>query len=200
MKILLATQNKNKIHEIRTLIQEIAIDTIGHPQYIAENQTSYLGNALIKAKFWKDQYPNHYILADDSGLEIDALNGKPGINSAHWGGMHLSQDARIELLLESLSPLKTKERDARFVCYMVLISPMGHIFVAYGECIGRIAFQSSGNDGFGFDPIFLPVEYKYKKSFSEISMEQKNRISHRYHALKIIKDYVQFLRSSNAEY
>ncbi|MGL4562906.1 MAG: RdgB/HAM1 family non-canonical purine NTP pyrophosphatase [Brevinema sp.] len=195
MKIFIATQNKHKINEITCMLNAspISVLTPNQTLEIKEGSTSYIENALTKANAWSKIYSQHYLLSDDSGLEVECLGNAPGVISSDWAGSNSSQEDLINKLLSELSNVPFENRTAKFVCYMLLKSPKGDIFVSRGECFGRIALEKSGSEGFGYDPLFLPQEYNYKISMADLTLEQKNKISHRQKALIGIRDYLYFL-------
>lgn len=189
--ILLATQNLHKINEIKQICNNIEFTVPERTLEIPETGQTYLANALIKAQAWSRYYPESYILSDDSGLEVHALNNAPGVFSADWAGINASQDTLISKLLANMEHIS--DRTATFVSYALLLAPNGNIFVSRGECAGRIAYHRQGTQNFGFDPVFLPQEYHYKKSFAELTSQEKNSISHRAKALAGIKDFWEIL-------
>lgn len=194
MNILLATQNKHKIQEITSILTSISSINIDIPQQnldIVEGVNSYIENALLKAKTWAKLYPHHYILADDSGLEVFSIQNAPGVISAEYAGKNATQQEHIDKLLHNLQNIQ--QREARFVSYTVLLSPTGNIFFSRGECYGKIATSQKGEEGFGYDPIFLPQEFDYQFTLAELPTEQKNKISHRYKSLLGLKDYLSYL-------
>ncbi len=192
MKILLATQNKHKIEEISAILpSNIEIAVPSRSLDIVEGDTSYIQNAILKAKTWAKLYPEHYILADDSGLEVPSINYAPGVISAEYAGKDATHAQHIDKLLKTLGD--SSERDAFFVSYILLLTPNGEIFCSRGECHGRIAYTPSGNKGFGYDPIFLPKDFDFECSLADLSSEQKNSISHRYKALIGLKDYLSYI-------
>lgn len=193
MKIFIATQNKHKIEEIKNIMPEIHFVIPENHIDIQEGDDSYIINALLKANTWQHLYPNYYILADDSGIEVEALNNAPGVISAEWAGKNSSQEELIAKILKELKDIPFEQRNAKFVSYMLLKSPTGEIFVSRGECYGKIALEVSGIKGFGYDPVFLPQEYNFQKSMAELSTEQKNTLSHRKKALIGIRDYLKYL-------
>ncbi|MGL4676486.1 MAG: RdgB/HAM1 family non-canonical purine NTP pyrophosphatase [Brevinema sp.] len=190
MNILLATQNPHKIQEISAIVP-FKISIPDQSLEIPEGSTSYIKNALIKAQAWSKYYPDYYILADDSGLEVSALNNAPGIISAEYAGKNASHSEHINKLLQQM--LSITERTAYFISYIILLSPNKNIFCSRGECRGKIAYSPIGTKGFGYDPIFLPEAFQYRYSLAELSSEQKNKISHRSQALLGLKDYITYL-------
>lgn len=185
--ILLATQNPHKINEIKEICNNIEFIVPEEALEILETGQTYVANALIKAQIWSRYYPQSYILSDDSGLEVKALDNAPGVVSADWAGINAPQDALISKLLTKMENIS--DRTAKFVSYALLLAPNGNIFASRGECFGRIAYHYQGTHNFGFDPVFLPQEYEYKKSFAELTIQEKNSISHRAKALAGIKDF-----------
>lgn len=196
MKILLATQNIHKIQEITTILSSSSSIQIDIPEQvidIPEGDISYIENALLKAKTWARYYPKHYILADDSGLEVPSINNAPGVISAEYAGKNASHQQHIDKLLLALK--NHHNRQAFFVSYIVLLTPDKEVFFSRGECHGKIATIQSGQEGFGYDPVFLPLEYDYKVTLAQLTSSQKNMISHRYRALLGLKDYLSYLEA-----
>ena len=184
MKILAATNNKHKLEELKSILGSEGIEVIsaaeagGIPE-VDENQPTFEGNALKKATETA-KAKNMIVFADDSGLCVDSLNDRPGIHSARYAGPDATDNDRMNKLLGELSD--KNNRSAKFVCVIALASPEGAIGTARGECPGTIADSPSGNDGFGYDPIFIPKDYK--STFAELGEEVKNSLSHRGNALK----------------
>ena len=182
-KIVLATKNKNKKIEIEDLLKETGVNAIElqgefNPE---ESGKTFLENACIKA-YAAAKIMNLPALGDDSGLEIDALDGLPGIYSARYAE---NDQKRIEKVLNELKDIKPENRTARFVCSMVIASPNGEILYSCTEkCEGYIIDTPAGKNGFGYDPIFYIPELK--ATMAELSLEDKNKISHRAKALKCI--------------
>ncbi len=198
MKLIIASNNQGKIKEIRSLLNhpELIISglrEIGFTEDIEETGSSFYQNALIKAQAIRKLYPDAFVLSDDSGLEVDALNGEPGIYSARYAGPDSTQEQLINKLLKALEGVPFNQRTARFVCMMVLISPDSSIHSAQGICSGSIAFAPRGIQGFGYDPIFLPEFYHYSQTFAEIDLDAKNKISHRSRALQQITATLEHL-------
>jgi XTP/dITP diphosphohydrolase len=185
MKILVATGNAHKLDEIRTILGPLGIELISLkdlkecPSEVVEDKDSFEGNAIKKAVQTAKE-TGMYCLADDSGLEVEALNGAPGVYSARYAGVGASDIENYEKLLSELSGIE--DRDARFVCCIALASPAGLIGTAEGEVRGKILQQPQGDQGFGYDPCFVPEGYEY--SFAELGSEIKDSISHRGNALQ----------------
>lgn len=187
MKIVLATSNKNKIREIkekvlnRHRIELLTLTDFGGYPDIIENADTFAGNALIKARAVRE-YTGMIALADDSGLVVDALNGEPGIYSARYGGEKISDIDRYRLLLSKMENIPDEKRTARFVCSIAIVFPDGKEYIAEGTCEGLISRKPSGDNGFGYDPVFYIPEYGM--TMAEMPSELKNRISHRAKAIE----------------
>ena len=186
--IMIATSNKGKVREYKSLLEPLGY--IVHdlseldPIEIDENGSTFQENALIKAKSIKDKC-NMIVIADDSGLEIDALNKEPGIHSARYLEGH-DYSYKNKVLLERMKG--TTDRTARFVCAIALCDETGdHLFTGVME--GKINDQAAGDNGFGYDPIFL-VE-QFGKTSAQLTMEQKNSVSHRGIATRELLDYLK---------
>lgn len=178
MKIIFATGNQNKVNEVRSVLPEsievVSLKEIGFTQEIEETGTTLIENALLKARtiFEKYKLP---VLAEDTGLEVDALNGAPGVYSARYAGADCNSENNMQLLL---SKLKDKSnRKAQFKTIAAYIDAQGKEHLFEGIIKGEIALQKIGTDGFGYDPIFVPNAYT--KSFAQMSKEEKSEISHR---------------------
>ncbi|MQG18548.1 MAG: RdgB/HAM1 family non-canonical purine NTP pyrophosphatase [SAR202 cluster bacterium] len=187
-KLLLGTTNIHKIKEFSSIFADAPF-LITHPKNeninlkVNENGLSFSENALIKAKeFCKSS--QLISIADDSGLEIDALRGRPGIYSARYGGKKLTDDDRVELVLKQLSGIPKTKRQARFRCAIAIAWPNGKTLIEEGTLEGMIEFKQKGYNGFGYDPIFYLQ--KYKKTVAELNPKEKNNISHRAIAAKKI--------------
>ena len=186
--IMIATSNKGKVREYKSLLEPLgyAVHDLSEldPIEIDENGSTFQENALIKAKSIKDKC-NMIVIADDSGLEIDALNKEPGIHSARYLEGH-DYSYKNKVLLERMKG-KT-DRTARFVCAIALCDETGdHLFTGVME--GKINDQPAGDNGFGYDPIFL-VE-QFGKTSAQLTMEQKNSVSHRGIATRELLDYLK---------
>lgn len=179
--LVLASGNKGKIKEISDMLKDykvVGYKEMGLEYEIEETGKTFYENALIKAKTVSDSL-NLPVLADDSGLEVEALHGAPGIYSARYSGDGID-DHNIDKLLKNLQG--EENRKARFVCSMVLYYPSGKILSSFGETSGEILKERKGTNGFGYDPIFY--SYDIEKSMGEATEEEKNAISHRGRALK----------------
>ncbi|SRR6266508_5366773 len=203
-EILVATHNPGKICEIQGALRHLPVtlrylDDFPNVAAVDEVGQTYEQNAVLKARSYSTQ-TGVYALADDSGLEVDALAGMPGVFTARFGGTHASDAERIKKLLAALSEYPPKERSARFACSMALagyendeetlITTRPRLLkVTEGKCEGVIANASRGTNGFGFDPVFMP--YPFDKTFAELPDEVKARISHRaiaLHAMQVFLD------------
>ena len=179
-KILIATKNVGKAREYRKLfepkgIEVITLKDLNEQVEIIENGKTFSENALIKAQTLTDKL-NIPVLADDSGLVVDALNGAPGIYSARYAGDH-DDEANNKKLLEALKKVPDEKRTAHFHCSIVATAPDKTPLEANGDVYGLIAHEKHGEDGFGYDPLFYYPEFG--KTFGEIGMEEKNKVSHR---------------------
>ena len=180
-KLLLATKNPAKEREYLLLLQGIdyeivTLADVGIDQVVSETGKTLEENAALKAKAYAS-LSNLIALADDSGLEVDALGGEPGALSARFAGEEASDKERIDYLLVKLSGVPGEERAARFVCVIAIASPEGDVKLCRGACGGIIAFEPKGENGFGYDPIFYLPELG--RTMAELSVEEKNEISHR---------------------
>lgn len=195
---ILASQNKKKIKEIRDILVKYDMDVItrddaGLPKDdIEETGTTFEENSLLKAATimdmikadpaLNDKYRESPVIADDSGLMVDALGGAPGVHSARYAGEEHDFDANNTKLLSELKDVPADKRTAHFVTVITMIYPDGEKLVARGECHGHITREKRGEGGFGYDPVFIPDGYD--KSFAELGTDFKNTISHRARALE----------------
>lgn len=197
-RIVLATRNKGKIAEIERILSSTPIalfslnDFPSAPE-VVEDGATFEENALKKARVTAGAV-GVTALADDSGLCVDALSGRPGVMSARYGGKGCDDRQRFERILEELKSFEDPLRTARFVCVLALVSPNGAAKVFKGVCEGRILKKPEGKSGFGYDPIFYHEELG--RSFGELSLETKNSVSHRGRALRLFADFVAVLRES----
>ncbi len=197
MRIIFATGNKDKMKEIRAILADLGMEILsmkeaGLASDIVEDGATFEENAEIKARAVAGLCRD-IVLADDSGLEIDALGGEPGIYSARYMGEDTSYRVKNMNLIDRLAGVPDERRTARFVCAIAAVFPNGSCEVVRGTIEGRIGYEESGSNGFGYDPIFIAPEYGC--TTAELSEEQKNRISHRGKALEkmktIIKDRIE---------
>ncbi len=179
--LLVATTNRGKVAEYRHLLEGLKVDLItldeaGISQEADESFQTFEENARSKAMFYAG-LSGLPTLADDSGLEVDALGGEPGVRSSRYAGDHATDSDRVNFLLEKLKGVPLEKRQARFKCVIAIASPGGDVKTVSGECEGIIDVEPRGNNGFGYDPIFyLP---QYGRTIAELSPELKNEISHR---------------------
>lgn len=204
MQLLVATQNPGKISELRDLLRDspyILRDLSEFPEVaeVAETGTTFAENAGLKAAGYALQ-TGLWTLADDSGLEVAALDGEPGVRSARYaGGVEKSSDREnIRKLLGKLKNVEPDRRQARFFCQMAISDEKGRIkFTAAGACNGRIALTPAGTNGFGYDPVFIPDGYE--RTFGELSGKIKQKISHRRRALEKIIDFLRKINVSELD-
>jgi XTP/dITP diphosphohydrolase len=194
MEIVLATRNKKKIEEIRRITAGLPVailsldDFPGCPETV-EDRDSFEGNAVKKA-VEVCRFTGRPALADDSGLEVDALGGAPGVYSARYAGGTGGNDVRnYEKLLSELEKVPDGKRSARFVCFMALAFPDGSINTFPGYSEGAICREPRGKSGFGYDPVFIPKGYK--TTFAEMSGEAKDTLSHRGKALEKLAEFLR---------
>lgn len=193
MEIIVATKNKGKIKEIKEALKGIdakilSIDEIGLEIEIEEDGRAYSENAVKKA-LDVARRTGKTALSDDSGLEIDALNGKPGITSSRFAGINADDRERNLKILEMMKDAPHGKRWARFRCVIAVAEPNGKSYTCEGVCEGEIAESIRGDKGFGYDPIF--IVHEYGKTFGELGPEVKDKISHRAKALKKAKELIK---------
>ncbi len=181
MRLLIATHNRGKLIEYQELfaglpLDLVTLDEVGIREDVEENGRSFAENARIKALAYAKQ-SRLLTLADDSGLEVDALNGEPGVYSKRYAGENVTDAERNEFLLDKLRDVPRGQRTARFQCAVAIARPDGEMWETSGTCEGEILFAPRGTHGFGYDPIFFfPT---LGKTMAELSTEEKNRLSHR---------------------
>ena len=185
MELYVATHNAHKLREIGEILPGFTIHS--EDPDVEETAPDFAGNALIKARAIAAVHKGCWVMADDSGLEVAALGGEPGVRSARYAGEPSNTPANNALLLKNLEGVT--DRRANFTCCVALVDPDGGEHVLTGRCYGTIACEASGVGGFGYDPLFIPDGYA--KSFAELSADEKNAISHRGRALAEVKKCIQ---------
>lgn len=186
---VIASNNPKKVNELNRILNPMGITAKTAKEMgvllddVEETGTTFVENARLKARaaFERTKLP---CIADDSGLMVDALNGAPGVYSARYSGENATDSANNEKLLAELSQVQPARRTAKFVCVICCILENGKEIIAHGECIGTIAAKPRGNDGFGYDPLFI---VEGGKSFAQLLPEEKDKISHRGNAIRILK-------------
>ena len=186
--LIVATHNAHKLREIGELLPDWKV--CGEDSGADETAKTFEGNARLKARAIAPRHHGAWVMADDSGLEVFALDGAPGVRSARYAGGDGDAAANNALLLKNLAGMA--DRRARFSCAIVLIAPDGTEHVAQGHCPGHIAERPSGAGGFGYDPLFVPDGLGC--SFAELSAEDKNAISHRGRALAQVRKILSEIR------
>lgn len=194
MTIVLATRNPGKISEIEALLTGVRVAPAasfpGCPEP-EESGRTFEENALIKARAVAG-FTGKTALADDSGLEVDALGGAPGVRSARYAGASASDRDNMRRLLDALADVSYADRTARFRCVIAVVAPDGRTWTSDGVCEGRILREPRGESGFGYDPLFVPAGYD--STFAELDASTKNRISHRAMALRRIAETLGALK------
>lgn len=193
MRIIFATGNEGKMREIRMIMADLGVEILsmkeaGISADLEENGATFEENAMIKAKGIA-ALCDDLVLADDSGLEIDALNKEPGVYSARYLGEETSYHLKNANLIQRLEGVPEEKRTARFVCAIAAVLPDGRTFSVKAAMEGRIGYEERGENGFGYDPIFMLPEYG--KTTAELSPEEKNKLSHRGKALRLMKEMLK---------
>ena len=200
IKLLVATNNPGKVREYEALLKGLPL-TLTYPAQegidieVEETGSTFTENARLKATTYA-RASDLLTLADDSGLEVDALGGKPGTRSARYAGQGASDEDRYRLLLSKLEGVSWEGRTARFRCVIAVARPQGEVRIAEGTCEGVIAFEPKGEHGFGYDPVFYMQEHG--RTMAELEPEIKNRISHRARAAEGARRILQELLGSTA--
>ena len=194
-KMIFATGNEGKMREVRMILGDLGAEILslkeaGIQAEAEENGTTFDENAVIKAKEIMEK-TGALVLADDSGLEVDALNGEPGIYSARYMGHETSYHIKNKNLIERLEGKTGEERSARFVCAIAACFPDGRVLTTRGTMEGQIGYEEKGENGFGYDPIFYLPEYQCYSG--ELPLEEKNKLSHRGKALRLMKEQLEAL-------
>lgn len=204
MKILLATRNKNKAREVAAILSEyrdqlgeielLTLDDAGITDDVEENGSTFEENAMIKAR--AGAASGFITLADDSGIEVDALGGAPGIYSARFAGSHGDDKANNELLLQKLQGVPKEKRTARYAVAIACVLPDGETFTVRGTTEGLILDSYDGAGGFGYDPLFWSLDLQ--KSFGRATPEEKNGVSHRGRAVRLAaSELIRRLQTQN---
>ena len=189
MKIFIATKNQKKLEELKRILEPMGFDVLCEKdlekplEEIEETGTTFEENALLKAKAGLKE-TGYMSVADDSGICVDYLDGAPGIYSARYSGGHGNDSDNNKKILEELNGVPMEKRTAYYVASIACVFPDGREFTVRGECHGHIAFEESGNCGFGYDPLFISE----KGCFGHLSAEEKDSISHRGKALRLFKE------------
>jgi len=192
-QLIVATHNLGKLAELRSLLAELPLDLVGLSNFenvteVEETGSTFIDNARLKAVGYARQ-TGSFALADDSGLEIDALGGRPGVLSARYGG-DVGFDKKMQMLLSEMADSINSFRGAHFVCAIAIAAPDGRILhTTEGICPGIIAAEPRGNGGFGYDPIFIPAGFE--ETFGELSGSVKQKISHRARAFEQIMPFLR---------
>lgn len=189
-RIIFATGNAGKVREVKAILADLNMEVLsmkeaGVTAEAEENGTDFVENAIIKAKDIAAKVPGAIVMADDSGLEVDALNKEPGIYSARYLGEDTPYSVKNAAIISRLEGLPIEKRSARFVCAIAAVLPEGKVLTAQETIEGYIGYEERGEGGFGYDPIFMVPELGC--STAELSAEAKNAISHRGKALKAMK-------------
>lgn len=191
--ILIATRNKGKVEEFKALFNKFAIDVQSLHDLeenlpdVEETGETFKENARLKAEEIS-RILNRPVIADDSGLVIDPLDGRPGVHSARYAHENATDEENNEKVLNELKQVNDENRTARFVAVLALSIPNETTIFTEGVCEGKIATSPKGTNGFGYDPIFIPNGYN--KTLAQLSNNEKNKISHRYHALQALEDVI----------
>ena len=188
MRVVFATGNAGKVREVKAILADLNMEVLsmkeaGVSSDADENGSTFAENAVIKATDIAKKVPDAIVMADDSGLVVDALNGEPGIYSARYAGDGVDKHNN-ELLLKNMQGVEN--RKAKFVCCMVFYKPNGEIISAFGETQGEIMDKEYGENGFGYDPLFF--SHDLNQCLGLASAEDKNKISHRFRAISALKD------------
>ena len=189
-KIIFATGNEGKMKEVRMILEDLGLPVLslkdaGITADVEENGTTFEENAQIKAKAIMEM-TGALVLADDSGLEVDALDKEPGIYSARYMGHDTSYHIKNQNIIDRLEGKVGEERSARFVCAIAAAFPDGRVLITRGTMEDQIGYEEKGKNGFGYDPIFYLPEYQCYSA--ELSLEEKNKLSHRGKALRLMKE------------
>lgn len=191
-RAVVCTGNAHKVHELGLLLPEFALEPLPAGAADAlppETGDTFLANARIKAHAGAAMFPDRWVLADDSGLIVDALDGRPGVHSARYAGEDATDSTNVDLLLRELSAAGATDpaaRTARFACVLVAIAPDGSETTAEGFVEGHITRAPAGSAGFGYDPVFVPAGHEH--TFAELGDDVKSQLSHRANAVAALRD------------
>jgi XTP/dITP diphosphohydrolase len=191
--VLVATRNRGKVREIRKLLKGLGIriqclhDLPEAPE-VEEDGSRFAENALKKARFYA-ALSGMLTISDDSGVEVEALKGQPGVYSARYAGQGASDQDNNQKLLKKMEGIPASKRGAWFRCSIAIVSPKGKEAVAEGSCKGKIGFRGAGRGGFGYDPLFILPQYG--KTMAQFTLGEKNKISHRGKALRKLRRIIQ---------
>lgn len=191
--IIIATKNAGKAQEFKDFfkaydVNALSLLDLSEQLDVEETGETFKENAALKAEQIASHY-NQVVLADDSGLIVDALDGRPGVFSARYAGESKSDQANINKVLWELADVPREKRTARFVCVLAIAEPGKETIFQTGYCEGEIALSEKGSHGFGYDPIFIPQGFV--KSMAELKPEEKNKMSHRSQAMKQLKSWIE---------
>lgn len=197
-KVIIATQNKGKAKDFEAIFKPhgyevLTLADVAPDMDVEETGTTFEANAILKAEAVAERL-NTMVIADDSGLQVDALDGEPGVYSARYAGLEKNDNANIEKVLENLKNVPDQKRTARFVCALAVAGPGMETKTFFGTCEGLILSEKRGTNGFGYDPIFYVPELE--KTMAELTPEEKGQISHRGNALRKLEGEIPELLSS----
>ncbi len=195
-RIIFATGNEGKMREVRMIMEDLGVEVLsleeaGVAAEVEENGSTFEENAVIKATEIS-RLTGEVVLADDSGLEVDALNKEPGIHSARYMGYDTSYHIKNQSLIDRLEGKEGEERSARFVCAIAAAFPDGRVITTRATMEGQIGYEEKGENGFGYDPVFYLPEYQCYSG--ELPLEEKNKLSHRGKALRLMKEELKKLQ------
>ncbi|MDW7667868.1 MAG: RdgB/HAM1 family non-canonical purine NTP pyrophosphatase [Bacillota bacterium] len=200
-KVILSSDNKDKIKEIKEILKDLDVKLLSKKDLgldnleVVENGKTLESNALKKARSIYDVIKGHIVIADDTGLFVDALNGDPGIFSGRYSGENATYEDNNEKLLKELNGLEDSKRSAYFMTVAAIIDKKGNEHIVKGICKGKIAKEYKSEGGFGYDPLFIPEGYE--ESFREMGRENKNKISHRKKALEEVRLKIEEILNEN---
>ena len=194
MKVILASNNRHKLEEIKKILSPLGYEVVSQSEAgcdidVEETGTTFEENAALKARAVYERTKTA-VISDDSGLEVDFLNGAPGVYSHRYAGENATDADRCAKLLSELEGVKESERTARFVCVLCFIDENGKELVIRGTCEGIIGTERRGENGFGYDPVFMYGD----RSFAELSPEEKNSVSHRADALRKFSETISRMK------